>query len=82
MRPSGSNRAWFRATRLIRRAVGRHRRVQELDPGFRDAYLVPGTCVYSIARLPRPLRMVAFHDVLSDWATVLRQAPWPEAAPV
>ena len=54
------NRAWFRATRLIRRAVGRHRRVQELDPGFRDAYLVPGTYEYSIARLPRPLRMVAF----------------------
>ena len=42
------NRAWFRATRLIRRAVGRHRRVQELDPGFRDAYLVPGTYVYSM----------------------------------
>ena len=42
------NRAWFRATRLIRRAVGRHRRVQKLDPGFRDAYLVPGTYVYSM----------------------------------
>ena len=54
------NRAWFRATRLIRRAVGRHQRVQELDPGFRDAYLVPGTYVYSIATLPRALRMLAF----------------------
>ena len=54
------DRAWFRATRLIRRAVGRHRRVQELDPGFRDAYLVPGTYAYSIATLPRPLRMLAF----------------------
>lgn len=54
------DRAWFRATRLIRRAVGRHRRLQELDPGFRDAYLIPGTYVYSIARLPRALRMIAF----------------------
>ena len=26
------DRAWFRATRTIRRAVDRHRRVQELDP--------------------------------------------------
>ncbi|MDE2882050.1 MAG: hypothetical protein OXP70_09375, partial [Acidobacteriota bacterium] len=39
------DRAWFRATRLIRRAVGRHRRLQELDPGFRDAYVIPGTYV-------------------------------------
>ena len=54
------DRAWFRATRLIRRAVGRHRRLQELDPGFRDAYVIPGTYVYSIARLPRALRMIAF----------------------
>lgn len=54
------NRAWFRATRLIRRGVARHRRLQELDPGFRDAYVIPGTYVYSIARLPRPLRMIAF----------------------
>ena len=54
------NRAWFRATRAIRRAVGRHRRLQALDPGFRDAYVIPGTYVYSIARLPRALRMIAF----------------------
>ena len=54
------DRAWFRATRLIRRAVARHRRLQELDPGFRDAYVIPGTYVYSIARLPRALRMIAF----------------------
>lgn len=54
------DRAWFRATRLIRRGVGRHRRLQELDPGFRDAYVIPGTYVYSIARLPRALRMIAF----------------------
>ena len=54
------NRAWFRATRLIRRGVGRHRRLKELDPGFRDAYVIPGTYVYSIARLPRALRMIAF----------------------
>ena len=54
------DRAWFRATRLSRRAVGRLRRVQELDPGFGDAYLVPGTYVYSIATLPRALRLLAF----------------------
>ena len=54
------DRAWFRATRLIRRGVGRHRRLQEVDPGFRDAYVIPGTYAYSIARLPRALRMIAF----------------------
>lgn len=54
------DRAWFRAARTIRRGVGRHRRVQELDPGFRDAYAVPGAYDYGIATLPRPLRMLIF----------------------
>ena len=54
------DRAWFRAARTIRRGVGRHRRVQELDPGFKDAYAVPGAYDYGIATLPRPLRMLAF----------------------
>ncbi len=54
------DRAWFRAARQIRRGVSRHRRVQELDPGFRDAYAVPGAYDYGIATLPRPLRMLAF----------------------
>ncbi len=54
------DRAWFRAARTIRRGVGRHRRVQELDPGFRDAYAVPGAYDYGIATLPRPLRMLVF----------------------
>ena len=54
------DRAWFRAARTIRRGVRRHRRVQELDPGFRDAYAVPGAYVYGIATLARPLRMLAF----------------------
>jgi len=54
------DRAWFRAARQIRRGVGRHRRVQELDPGFRDAYAVPGAYDYGIATLPRPLRWLAF----------------------
>lgn len=53
-------RAWFRAARQIRRGVGRHRRVQELDPGFRDAYAVPGAYHYGVATLPRPLRWLAF----------------------
>ena len=53
-------RAWFRAARQIRRGVGRHRRVQELDPDFRDAYAVPGAYDYGIATLPRPLRWLAF----------------------
>ena len=54
------DRAWFRAARQIRRGVGRHRRVQELDPGFRDAFAVPGAYDYGIATLPRPLRWLAF----------------------
>lgn len=54
------DRAWFGAARQIRRGVGRHRRVQELDPGFRDAYAVPGAYDYGIATLPRPLRWLAF----------------------
>ncbi len=54
------DRAWFRAAREIRRGVGRHRRVQELDPGFRDAYAVPGAYDYGIATLPRALRWLAF----------------------
>ena len=54
------DRAWFRAARTIRRAVGRHQRVQELDSAFGDAYAVPGAYEYGIARLPRPLRMLAF----------------------
>ena len=53
-------RAWLRAARQIRRGVGRHRRVQELDPGFRDAYAVPGAYDYGIATLPRALRWLAF----------------------
>ena len=53
------DRAWLRAARQIRRGVGRHRRVQELDPGFRDAYAVPGAYDYGIATLPRALRWLA-----------------------
>jgi tetratricopeptide (TPR) repeat protein len=52
--------AWLRAARQIRRGVGRHRRVQELDPEFRDAYAVPGAYDYGVATLPRPLRWLAF----------------------
>ena len=54
------DRAWARAARSMRRGVGRHRRVQELDPDFRDAYAVPGAYDYGIATLPRPLRWLAF----------------------
>ena len=54
------DRAWFRAARTIRRGAGHHRRVQELDPGFRDAYAVPGAYDYGIATLPLPLRMLVF----------------------
>ena len=54
------DRAWWRAVRTIRRGVRRHRRVQELDPDFLDAYAVPGAYEYGIAALPRPLRMLVF----------------------
>lgn len=53
-------RAWFRAARRIRSATRRLRRVQEVAPGMRDAWAVPGAYDYGIATLPRALRMVAF----------------------
>lgn len=53
-------RAWFRAARTIRRAVARLRQLQGVDPGFHDAYAVPGAYDYGIATLPSPLRMLAF----------------------
>ena len=41
------DRAWFRAARTIRRGVRRHRRVQELDPDFKDAYAVRSAGAYA-----------------------------------
>lgn len=54
------DRAWFRAARTMRRAVGRLRRLQEIAPEVRDAWAVPGAWDYGIATLPRALRMLAF----------------------
>lgn len=44
----------------IRRAVGRHRRLLEVEPDFVDARVVPGAYDYGVATLPRALRMIAF----------------------
>ena len=53
-------RSYLAGARLIRRAVGRHRAVLEADPGFADAYVVPGAWDYGVATLPRALRALAF----------------------
>ncbi len=53
-------RSYFRAFRSGLGAVGDHRRVLELDPEFWDAYAVVGAYEYSLATLPRALRMLAF----------------------
>ncbi len=53
-------RSYFRAFRSGLGAVANHRRVLELDPEFWDAYAVVGAYEYSLARLPRVLRMLAF----------------------
>ena len=52
-------RSYWGGTRAMRRAVNHHRRVQEIDPEFDDAYQVPGVSEYGIATLPRALRFVA-----------------------
>lgn len=53
-------RSYLGGARLIRRAVGRHRDLLEADPGFADAYAVPGAWDYGVATLPRALRALAF----------------------
>ena len=53
-------RSYLGGARLIRRAVGRHRDILEADPGFADAYAVPGAWDYGVATLPRALRALAF----------------------
>lgn len=69
-------RSYLAGARLIRRAVGRHRAVLEADPGFADAYVVPGAWDYGVATLPRALRALAFlfgvrgdRDRGLDWVT-------------
>ena len=53
-------RSYLGGARLIRRAVGRHRDLLEADPGFADAYAVPGAWDYGVATLPRAFRVLAF----------------------
>ena len=52
-------RSYWGGTRAMRRAVKHHRRVQELDREFDDAYQVLGVYDYGIATLPRALRFLA-----------------------
>lgn len=52
-------RSYWGGTRAMRRAVKHHRRVQELDPEYDDAYQVPGVSQYGLATLPRALRFIA-----------------------
>ena len=53
------SRSYFGGSRTIRRAVGNHRRVVEIDPEYVDAYQVLGVQEYGIATLPRALRFIA-----------------------
>lgn len=52
-------RSYFGGTRALRRAVGHHRTVVEIDPDYVDAYQVLGVYEYGIATLPRALRFLA-----------------------
>ena len=52
-------RSYWGGTGAMRRAVKHHRRVQEIDPEYDDAYQVLGVYEYGIATLPRALRFLA-----------------------
>lgn len=52
-------RSYWGGTRAMGRAVKHHRRVQEIDPGYDDAYQVVGVYEYGVATLPGALRFLA-----------------------
>lgn len=53
-------RSYFTAYRAGRRARRWHEQLMALDPENGDAYLVPGVYEYTLATLPRSLKILAF----------------------
>jgi tetratricopeptide (TPR) repeat protein len=51
---------YFGAFQAGRRAKAYHERLLEVDPGYSDACLLPGIFEYTVATLPRSLRLVGF----------------------
>jgi tetratricopeptide (TPR) repeat protein len=54
------NRSYFAAYRAGRRARKRHEKLKDIDPDFADAYLVLGTYEYTLATLPRTMKILTF----------------------
>jgi tetratricopeptide (TPR) repeat protein len=52
--------AYYQAYRSGRRAKEYHEKLLAIDPGYADACLLPGIFEYTMATLPRSLRMLGF----------------------
>jgi tetratricopeptide (TPR) repeat protein len=53
-------RRYFAAYRAGRRALKQHEKLLELDPSWADAHLVPGIYEYTMATLPRSVKILGF----------------------
>jgi hypothetical protein len=53
-------RSYFAAYRAGRRALKQHEKLLELDPSWADAHLVPGIYKYTMATLPRSVKILLF----------------------
>lgn len=51
---------YFAAYRAGRRALEQHEKLLKLDPSWADAHLVPGIYEYTMATLPRSLKILGF----------------------
>jgi tetratricopeptide (TPR) repeat protein len=51
---------YFAAYRAGRRALKQHKKLLELDPTYADAHLVPGIYEYTMATLPRSVKILGF----------------------
>ena len=52
--------SYYRSYRAGKRAKAFHEQLLELDPSYADAYLLPGLYEYTVATLPRTLRVAGF----------------------
>lgn len=53
-------RSYYGAYQAGKRAKDYHERLLKLDPDYADAYLLPGIFEYTVATLPRSLRILGF----------------------
>ncbi len=53
-------RRYFAAYRAGRRALEQHEKLLKLDPSWADAHLVPGIYEYTMATLPRSVKILGF----------------------